>query len=210
VYDLADTRVTAMLNKVPEVTLTFWVIKITSTTVGETGADYLAVHVGLGTALTGAAAAITRAIELTYASRPMNCSICSSDHSSLRMRRSRVAVMPSSRMASPTRQSLGVRARAPRIATGRRPQDRPNPGNTDKVVLCLTISLRAWGGRRREYNHATSFCSGVSGRLCRWVYSWICTWRLCARCWLCPRIWSWRLCARSYDSLSATEPAGAV
>jgi uncharacterized membrane-anchored protein len=43
-----------MLNKVPEVTLAFWFIKILSTTVGETGADYLAVHVGLGTALTGA------------------------------------------------------------------------------------------------------------------------------------------------------------
>jgi uncharacterized membrane-anchored protein len=37
-----------MLNKVPEVTLIFWAIKIMSTTVGETGADYLAVHVGLG------------------------------------------------------------------------------------------------------------------------------------------------------------------
>ena len=43
-----------MLNKVPEVTLAFWIIKIMSTTVGETGADYLAVHVGLGTAVTGA------------------------------------------------------------------------------------------------------------------------------------------------------------
>ncbi len=42
-----------MLNKVPEVTLAFWVIKVMSTTVGETGADYLAVHVGLGTAATG-------------------------------------------------------------------------------------------------------------------------------------------------------------
>ena len=42
-----------MLNKVPEVTLAFWIIKIMSTTVGETGADYLAVHVGLGTATTG-------------------------------------------------------------------------------------------------------------------------------------------------------------
>src|SRR6202163_335113 len=41
-----------MLNKVPQVTLSFWVIKIMSTTVGETGADYLAVHVGLGTAVT--------------------------------------------------------------------------------------------------------------------------------------------------------------
>lgn len=40
------------LNKVPQVTLAFWAIKIMCTTVGETGADYLAVHVGLGTALT--------------------------------------------------------------------------------------------------------------------------------------------------------------
>jgi uncharacterized membrane-anchored protein len=41
------------LNKVPEVTALFWIIKVMSTTVGETGADYLAVHVGLGTAITG-------------------------------------------------------------------------------------------------------------------------------------------------------------
>jgi uncharacterized membrane-anchored protein len=47
-------RTPAMLNKVPEVTLIFWTVKVMSTTVGETGADYLAVHVGLGTALTGA------------------------------------------------------------------------------------------------------------------------------------------------------------
>lgn len=39
-------------NKVPEVTLIFWIIKVLSTTVGETGADYLAVHVGLGADLT--------------------------------------------------------------------------------------------------------------------------------------------------------------
>ncbi|MBI5131516.1 MAG: hypothetical protein HZA66_18925 [Rhodopseudomonas palustris] len=39
-------------SKVPEVTLAFWTIKIMSTTVGETGADYLAVHAGLGTAVT--------------------------------------------------------------------------------------------------------------------------------------------------------------
>ncbi|WP_430641517.1 COG4705 family protein [Bradyrhizobium embrapense] len=43
----------SLLNKVPEVTLVFWLIKIMSTTVGETGADYLAVHVGLGTGVTG-------------------------------------------------------------------------------------------------------------------------------------------------------------
>ena len=42
------------LNKVPEVTIVFWTIKIMSTTVGETGADYLAVHVGLGTNVTAA------------------------------------------------------------------------------------------------------------------------------------------------------------
>ena len=40
------------LNKVPEVTLSFWLIKILSTTVGETGADFLAVDVGLGAAIT--------------------------------------------------------------------------------------------------------------------------------------------------------------
>jgi uncharacterized membrane-anchored protein len=43
-----------MLNKVPEVALIFWIIKIMATTVGETGADYLAVHVGLGTTITTA------------------------------------------------------------------------------------------------------------------------------------------------------------
>ena len=48
----ASEWVPTMLNKVPEVTLAFWVIKIMSTTVGETGADYLAVHVGLGTIVT--------------------------------------------------------------------------------------------------------------------------------------------------------------
>lgn len=36
------------LNKVPEVTFSFWIIKIMSTTVGETGADFLAANVGLG------------------------------------------------------------------------------------------------------------------------------------------------------------------
>ena len=39
-------------NKVPAVSLIFWIIKILSTTVGETGADYLAVHVGLGVIVT--------------------------------------------------------------------------------------------------------------------------------------------------------------
>jgi uncharacterized membrane-anchored protein len=37
-----------MLNKVPEVTFYFWVIKIMCTTVGETAADYLNVDLGYG------------------------------------------------------------------------------------------------------------------------------------------------------------------
>jgi uncharacterized membrane-anchored protein len=37
-----------MLNKVPEVTLYFWVIKILCTTVGETASDYLAGNLNLG------------------------------------------------------------------------------------------------------------------------------------------------------------------
>jgi len=37
-----------MLNKVPEVTFYFWVIKIMCTTVGETAADYLNVNLGFG------------------------------------------------------------------------------------------------------------------------------------------------------------------
>lgn len=40
-----------MLNKVPEVTLLFWIIKIMATTVGETAADFLNVNLQLG--LTG-------------------------------------------------------------------------------------------------------------------------------------------------------------
>jgi uncharacterized membrane-anchored protein len=37
-----------MLNKVPEVTLFFWIIKVLATTVGETAADYLSVDLGVG------------------------------------------------------------------------------------------------------------------------------------------------------------------
>jgi uncharacterized membrane-anchored protein len=37
-----------MLNKVPEIILYFWVIKIMATTVGETAADYLNETLGFG------------------------------------------------------------------------------------------------------------------------------------------------------------------
>jgi uncharacterized membrane-anchored protein len=42
-----------LLNKVPEITIFFWIIKMMSTTIGETGADYLNVDWRLG--LTGTA-----------------------------------------------------------------------------------------------------------------------------------------------------------
>ncbi len=43
-----DPTSTNRFSKVPEVTLSFWVIKILSTTVGETVADFLAVNAGWG------------------------------------------------------------------------------------------------------------------------------------------------------------------
>lgn len=42
------------LSKVPEVSLSFWIIKVMSTTVGETGADFLAVDAGWGQGMTRA------------------------------------------------------------------------------------------------------------------------------------------------------------
>ncbi len=51
---LAKRTRTAWLTKVPAITATFWVIKVLSTTVGETFADYLAVNVGLGPLVTDA------------------------------------------------------------------------------------------------------------------------------------------------------------
>ncbi|MHC3124267.1 COG4705 family protein [Acinetobacter sp. GN11] len=53
------------LNKVPEITLSFWIIKIMSTTVGETGADFLAVNAGLGQNVTCAIMSALLLIALT-------------------------------------------------------------------------------------------------------------------------------------------------
>ncbi|MCA1843321.1 MAG: hypothetical protein LC792_09060 [Actinobacteria bacterium] len=47
----APLRTRYLLSKVPEVTMFFWIIKIMATTVGETAADFLNDHIGLG--LTG-------------------------------------------------------------------------------------------------------------------------------------------------------------
>ena len=54
---LLSNAVANPLNKVPLATLAFWIIKIMSTTVGETGADYLAVNAGFGKGATSAAMA---------------------------------------------------------------------------------------------------------------------------------------------------------
>ena len=53
-----------MLNKVPEVTLYFWIIKILATTVGETAADYLNTTLNLGLSYTTAIMAGFLAIAL--------------------------------------------------------------------------------------------------------------------------------------------------
>jgi uncharacterized membrane-anchored protein len=57
-----------MLNKVPEVTFYFWVIKIMCTTIGETAADYLNADLGFGlsntTWVTGTLLAVLLALQL--------------------------------------------------------------------------------------------------------------------------------------------------
>ncbi|WP_371142078.1 COG4705 family protein [Burkholderia cepacia] len=52
------------LTKVPDVALSLRIVKIMSTTVGETGADYLAVNVGPGRIVTRIAMASRLAIAL--------------------------------------------------------------------------------------------------------------------------------------------------
>src|SRR5690242_5655454 len=47
-----------MMNKVPLVTLAFWIIKILATTVGETGADFLNFNLGFGLTATSLLAAV--------------------------------------------------------------------------------------------------------------------------------------------------------
>lgn len=53
-----------MLNKVPLVTLYFWIIKILATTVGETGADFLNFNLGFGLSLTSLLAAMLLVVAL--------------------------------------------------------------------------------------------------------------------------------------------------
>ncbi|MCO5400375.1 hypothetical protein [Ralstonia soli] len=65
---LKTSRSQQGLSKVPEITLAFWVIKVLSTTVGETAADFLAVNAGWGQGVTrlvmGALLAVALAAQL--------------------------------------------------------------------------------------------------------------------------------------------------
>src|SRR5258707_10394046 len=49
--DAATAKWSQMLNKVPEITVFFWIIKVLCTTVGETASDFLNVNLNFG--LTG-------------------------------------------------------------------------------------------------------------------------------------------------------------
>ncbi|KAI2669216.1 hypothetical protein [Pseudomonas sp. TNT3] len=57
------------LNKVPQVTLSFWIIKILSTTVGETGADFLTVDAGFGVGATSIGMGVFLAVALFWQMR---------------------------------------------------------------------------------------------------------------------------------------------
>jgi len=62
-----------LLNKVPAITLGFWLIKIMTTTVGETVADYLAVNAGWGQASTRVAMGLLLLGALTLQMRSRRC-----------------------------------------------------------------------------------------------------------------------------------------
>src|SRR5438270_4875018 len=66
-----------LLNKVPEITAFFWIIKILCTTVGETAADFLNTNLNLGltntTYLTGAA--LVAALAFQFRCRRYNAGV---------------------------------------------------------------------------------------------------------------------------------------
>jgi uncharacterized membrane-anchored protein len=62
-----------MLNKVPEVTLAFWIIKILATTVGETAADFLNFNLHLGLTGTTALMGALLAAVLVWQFRTQRC-----------------------------------------------------------------------------------------------------------------------------------------
>jgi uncharacterized membrane-anchored protein len=60
----ASDTINGMLNKVPQVTIFFWIIKVLCTTVGETASDFLNVNLGFGLTGTSIAAGICLLIVL--------------------------------------------------------------------------------------------------------------------------------------------------
>ncbi len=62
----SDTKLRHMLNKVPEITLWFWFIKVMCTTVGETAADYLNVNLNFGLTGTSIVTGVALALALLF------------------------------------------------------------------------------------------------------------------------------------------------
>src|SRR3981081_4457887 len=61
-----ETGFARLMNKVPEVTLVFWILKILATTVGETAADVLSTTFNLGTVNTSYVMAVLLLISLVF------------------------------------------------------------------------------------------------------------------------------------------------
>ena len=62
----ADSNFGKLINRVPEVTLVFWILKILATTVGETAADVLSTTFKLGTVVTSYVMAVLLLISLAF------------------------------------------------------------------------------------------------------------------------------------------------
>lgn len=68
---MSEATVTGGVNRVPRVTLEFWLIKLMAVTMGETAADYLAVNLGFGLTATSLimAAVLVVALAVQFAQR---------------------------------------------------------------------------------------------------------------------------------------------
>jgi uncharacterized membrane-anchored protein len=62
----ADVGFAKAVNRVPEVTLVFWILKILATTVGETAADVLSTTFNLGTVVTSYVMAVLLLVSLAF------------------------------------------------------------------------------------------------------------------------------------------------
>lgn len=69
VTTLPDTSARQWLNKVPQITVLFWILKMMSTTVGETAADFLNANLHLGLTVTTALMGALFAIALFFQMR---------------------------------------------------------------------------------------------------------------------------------------------